>query len=53
MQSCYGVCGDTAGILYVSCIAYDRIVRIDISTGEIEGGDVGAVSVSVSVMTVM
>jgi DNA-binding beta-propeller fold protein YncE len=36
MASCYGVCGDTAGSLYVTCITYDRIVKIDIPTGERE-----------------
>jgi hypothetical protein len=34
MAYCMGVCGDTAGSLYVTCITYDRIVKIDIPTGE-------------------
>jgi hypothetical protein len=40
MRSCLGVCGDTAGMLYVSCLDYDRLVRIVISTGEIEGDEI-------------
>jgi hypothetical protein len=40
MRECRGVCGDTAGMLYVSCIGYDRLVRIVISTGEIEGNEI-------------
>jgi streptogramin lyase len=34
MANCVGVCGDTAGSLYVACYRYDRIVKIDILTGE-------------------
>jgi hypothetical protein len=34
MVNCEGVCGDTAGSLYVTCYGYDRIVKIDIPTGE-------------------
>jgi hypothetical protein len=34
MAYCPGVCGDTAGSLYVTCTTYDRIVKIDIPTGE-------------------
>jgi hypothetical protein len=41
MINCYGICGDTAGSLYVTCITYDRIVKIDIPTGERrEEGDI-------------
>jgi hypothetical protein len=34
MANCLGVCGDTAGSLYVTCWSFDRIVKIDIPTGE-------------------
>jgi hypothetical protein len=34
MVNCLGFCGDTAGSLYVTCLNYDRIVKIDILTGE-------------------
>jgi hypothetical protein len=34
MAVCLGVCGDTASSLYVTCIGYHRIVKIDIPTGE-------------------
>jgi hypothetical protein len=34
MAYCRGVCGDTAGSLYVTCLTYNRIVKIDIPTGE-------------------
>jgi hypothetical protein len=34
MVNCYGICGDTAGSLYVTCLSYHRIVKIDIPSGK-------------------
>jgi hypothetical protein len=33
MSVCGGICGDSSGALYVVCITFNRVVKVDIATG--------------------